>query len=383
MDSPSLQKPKNEYDDLSIAQLIELHKMEIIDKIEMRRIIVGRHLKHKLAPENNAPSLAEENNTPPHKFYTPSPPPRKRRLDQPGQESKPKKKKLRLGRPSEAEALLRKLVKNPTRRRFFSQCANKQSVLWNPEPGQRRFHDALFSFAAKDVINLCYRNNPGPLHNQQHSTVEKVVLWQVKKDRNNWAGKAPKRNPYFGTELPFDWARINFAILNAGDDDDGPNISNAGNMPSESPTMPPSLPPPAVLPSTVVPPPAVLPSAAAVPSLPRTVVPSLPTNLANSANSANSPSISQQEQVLKLAPAAGTSIDPDLMKPCFSCGKVLWLGKEENVPDDIEIACPRANDWNANEGVEPYCAEHWKKENNVMNALCSEHKAVGAERKKK
>ena len=53
--------------------------------------------------------------------------------------------------------------------------------------------------------DILYREHPGPLRKVLSGQLRQLIHWQVGRDRNNWAGRKPVRQPYVGDELHFDW----------------------------------------------------------------------------------------------------------------------------------------------------------------------------------
>ena len=93
----------------------------------------------------------------------------------------PSKKKARPGRSSPNTSSLRKIVKDPTRRRFFEECLKLDSILWSRVPGHRKSEmDALlFARASKDPMDELYSTHPGTLHSVEESKLRAIVKWQV------------------------------------------------------------------------------------------------------------------------------------------------------------------------------------------------------------
>ena len=118
---------------------------------------------------------------------------------------RPNSKKKREGKPKESVASLRQFVRNPTRRRFFAQCCDPNSLLWSDTPsGNETMHMLLFNAAAQSPMNIVYNDHPGPTHTVKSTQMLKIIKWQVRKDRANYRGKPPKRQICFGSPLPFD-----------------------------------------------------------------------------------------------------------------------------------------------------------------------------------
>ena len=90
-------------------------------------------------------------------------------------------KKSRPGKSSPKTASLRKLAKDPTRRRFFDQCRNLESLLWHRPIGNRKeeMDGLLFARAAKDPIDEMYSSHGGTLRAVTHTKLQSVVKWQV------------------------------------------------------------------------------------------------------------------------------------------------------------------------------------------------------------
>ena len=121
-------------------------------------------------------------------------PPRKRPAERPAEEilvkiepeevpstPKKKKRKSRPGRSSPDTANLRKVVKNATRRRFFEECMNPDSILWNRTEGKKKadMNNLLFSIAAREPIDELYKENPGTLRSVPETKLRSIVKWQV------------------------------------------------------------------------------------------------------------------------------------------------------------------------------------------------------------
>lgn len=209
------------------------------------------------------------------------------------------------------------------------------SLLWHPTPNDRLFHHQLFSCAAKDVLDLLYGSNPGPLHSVNEHDLRKVVLWQVKKDRNNWCGKTPIRDPFYGGILPFDWqgvhdriVALNFDLTASSPFEFMPRTMSSASFASDR-------------------------SSESVVSDASVVAPTEPDVTPADAPPANTTVPNVTPAAVPRVAAGATSIDPDLMKPCHTCGLVLWMGPEKDVPANYQLACPRGDEWDV--GLEPYC----------------------------
>ena len=129
--------------------------------------------------------------------------------------SESRKKKRHGASPKTKE--LRKLIRSPTRRRFFTQCVNPDSLLWkNWGSGSKSMNQLLFSRAAQDPMDEVYELYPGPLYSTTGGKVLKAMRWRVTKDRNNWMGKVPKKKLFTGNVSHYDWEK-NYNSLRAMD----------------------------------------------------------------------------------------------------------------------------------------------------------------------
>ena len=91
-----------------------------------------------------------------------------------------KKKKQRLGRSSPKTTTLRKIAKDPTRRRFFQECLKVESILWRKFGGRKTEIDqVLFARAAKGPLDSMYAEHPGVLHSVKQHKLREIVKWQV------------------------------------------------------------------------------------------------------------------------------------------------------------------------------------------------------------
>ena len=115
--------------------------------------------------------------------------------------------KKRPGKPVDTVGSLRKIQRDTTRRRFFRQCCDPDSLLWRaPPPGSEKetLRVRLFDRAATEPIDIIFADNPGPTRHVKETALRKVIKWQVTKDRANYKGKPPKRVTSYDNELDFD-----------------------------------------------------------------------------------------------------------------------------------------------------------------------------------
>ena len=116
------------------------------------------------------------------------------------------RKKKRPNRASPKTRELRTLIRSPTRRRFFPQCVDPESLLWkNWSSSSKSLNQLLFTRAAQDPMDEVYERFPGPLFHTTGTKVLKAMKWRVTKDRNNWLGRTPKRELFTGKISEYDW----------------------------------------------------------------------------------------------------------------------------------------------------------------------------------
>ena len=195
-----------------VAKLTKLYELGIVSKEEVRQLVL------RVCPDIPTPSDTTPSNVTPNAVAQPREPvvtpnnnavsPRKRRRKhisrklnddnntfevdlptggEPAAAATPKtptksknKKKKRVGKSSPTTKTLRKLAKDPTRRRFFEQCLRLDSVLWKKFGGRKAEIDLLlFARAAKDPMDSMYSQHPGVLHAVDPKKLRDIVKWQV------------------------------------------------------------------------------------------------------------------------------------------------------------------------------------------------------------
>ena len=162
--------------------------------------------------------------------------------------------------------------------------------------------------------------------------LRQLIHWQVGRDRNNWAGRKPVRQPYVGDELHFDWRGawedIQKAIANATD------LTNDGDQ-VEKVKIP------------------------KVDKAKKVVVPT---------------------KVEKAKVTTPKSIRNDV-RTCELCRMSVWTGKGTDKPHGLCLAHPLETDWSTSPNGQPYCEKCWKKEETFMKGVAEEHRAVGPKRR--
>ena len=155
-----------------LAALIKLHEMGIIDKQELRERVLAYHRPpaQQAAPVQPPPPQASK---------------RKRKgVQEEGskvqkrfnKKQKKEPKKTRPGKPTTTVARIHKMVKDPTRQRFFAQCQDPASLLWQPSPaGKDVMVKLLFDKACLDPIDAVYRLYPSESHGVEHGDIKREV----------------------------------------------------------------------------------------------------------------------------------------------------------------------------------------------------------------
>ena len=254
-------------------------------------------------------------------------------------------KQKRPGKPTVTVGILRKLAKEPTRRRFFAQCCMIDSVLWYTTlGGTQQMQKMLFVRAAQDPMDIIFRDNPGTTRNVSTALLLKVVKWQVAKDRNNWMGKTPKREMLFGPVLPFDW-ESELSKLQQLPEENLVRTSSASSSSSFASKASSSSG------SDIVP--RSITTNSAVPKAPATVP---------------VPFVQEQHN--------DKPIDVDNLKACQVCAVNVWIGAAEEAPKGTPAACPPGTDWKEN-AAEAYCKKCWLEEQKQMDEMGAQYRGTG------
>ena len=310
------------------AQLLQFVEAGVFTKEEVREMVrkaMGCAASPVVTPKVTSPKVA----TP--KVTTPASNSRqhinKRLVFAPAASPSVTKSRKRKAK-DDPDSMLREIVRNTARRRFFKECCKRDSVLWNNRPNSDKqyMNRLLFKRAAEDVIDILHEAQPHQLRKTTDYKIEDIIRWQVSRDRNNWAGKTPKRDIFVGTVLPFDFDGENKKIQK--------QIEEAQDL-TETPC-----------------------------NLPR------------------------EEEVVQRLDKFINDVKIDVRaknKPstnaCHTCLMDVWTAELEKCPPAIELAHPLGTDWGTDSNVQPYCAKCWEEELNMMTKLGQEHCAVGPKRK--
>ena len=332
-----------------LEKLLQLHKEGILSKEELRQKVIefSPQAKKHLVPAKESPAAASPAQP---NFLTPKSEPAKKRARQPTPHDINKEidlattneptppsiriKKRRLGRPCHTLAHLRKIAKDPTRARFFEQCTKPESLLWTVSPaGHQLINKMLFCRAAQDPMNSIYVEYPGPTRSVPSAKMLSVIKWQVSKDRANWMGKTPKRPMVFGKAKPFDW-EAEFKKLQRG-----VPVQKHKNL--------------------------------------EVIDVDVEKDVAVAVIEEDSTTEEEVPVVRGKSVKRSKSIDVDLLKACFECGRTVWLGHAMDMPDSMVMACPLTTDWLKEVNADPYCATCWEKEEEMLAKMTEEHKGIG------
>ena len=422
---------------VTISDLMDLHRNGILTKNELRDMVLKwtpsptvdspqlatpRTAKRRRSPSSSSSSLKKIKREPtPNDIQnivdaklSADPPaivfPQRQKVQGAGRRNR----KTRPGRPPVLVTTLRRYVKNATRRRFFSQCQDANSVLWERSAsGQYVVNRILFSRAAQSVIAEIYESYPGPLHSVSSATLLRVIKWQVTKDRGNWLGKTPKRELFFGAVSPFDWElefRTISKLIKGGNQQRQVQPQQQSMVPAATQAMVPAViqgqtpvprhvvsaaspqpvpaappqPVPAALPQPVPPaPPQPVPPAPPqpVPPAPQPQITVIPTTKPPR-HTQIVPALPKSVSVVDVHPPKQKVIDVDSLKSCRTCGASVWVGKDDEVPNGLGLAFPSDMDWSLTENVEAYCQVCWKKEEEILDRLSKQHKAIGPKKSK-
>ena len=177
LETPSPPSAVNEkFNSSTVTELMSLVEMGVLTKKDVRLIMFKRfQIKQEPAtPEPATPEPVTQQNVKKRRLPTPS------EIDQQIDRAV-SMKRPRPGKSSPRTSQLRKLVKDPTRRRFLSQCCDINSVLWPKREGhyKREINKLLFARAAQDPIADLYSTYPGALHSVSNHKLLGVVRWQV------------------------------------------------------------------------------------------------------------------------------------------------------------------------------------------------------------
>ena len=326
---------KNDEDESSMSVLLSMHKAGLFSRDEIRRMVFKKFdkVRHEPKPQANV-RIASPSPTKPQanvRIARPSPtkPQAKARHASPSP-TKPKAKARPNTKRVQADKGMRSMrdtVKNITRRRFFDECTDEDSILWfntagNEGSGKQTMQRLLFERASKDCINLLYDEYPGTLRNVKQVELKKAIHWQVMRDRNNWKGLTPKRRAYVGTKLTFDFVKEKQKIVDelacADDltmDCDDCDVQNDG--------------------------------------------------------------VKREAAYVKCEPNGGKDANK---KHCFVCRVDVWTGQRTLCPASHWVTYPLESDWSTS--VQQYCRRCWKKEEELLNTLAAQHRAVGPKKKK-
>jgi hypothetical protein len=155
---------------------------------------------------------------------------------------------------------------------------------------------------------------------------------QVCKDRQNWAGKVPKRQLFHGPASPFDWEGEAKKIREAKETNlsrSASGVSDYSCTGTESDYAPPT-PAPTPTPTVTVPP----------------------------------------------VKKENCKFDVAWIGTCYECRVAVWVGPPDAVVAGIGHAYPENTDWFGRTNLEPYCSCCWADEGNFLDGMAAGHKVT-------
>ena len=168
---------------------------------------------------------------------------------------------------------------------------------------------------------------------------------QVARDRQNYAGKNPKRKSsdwFEGESSPFDWAGEFELIQNARkkqlvrSESDLSQLSRTVSDTSSYCSSPPTTP----------------------------------------IRREHALAVKKEGKLSAVKKEGDCTFQVDWQGTCFECGLAVWVGPNENRTTKFEgicLACPSKRE----ENQEPYCPACWRKEDDFLSVMGSSHKGKG------
>ena len=214
----------------------------------------------------------------------------------------------------------------------------------------------LYERAAAKVVDLLYSESPGALRTFSEDVVKEEIRWQVMRDRNNYKGKKPKRAPYTGEPLAFNFEAAHALIMvqleDAIDVDADPEPKREPKVNAE---------------------PKREPKVNAEPKREPKV----------NAEPKREPKVNAEpkREPRRVTKAEGKAFFAKLYKQCFGCHEKLWIGRPAACPVDEKVAHPLGTNWQEEINGEPYCAKCWKAEDELLGDMTDDHRCIGKKKK--
>ena len=164
---------------LSVAQIMALHKQGVFTAEEVRRLIF------KMVGDGEG-MVGDEKNESPAVITEPAREPAR----EPKKTASKKRVKRNMSAASPETSKLRRLSKQQTRNRFFAECQNPKSCLWDDA---KNIKTKLFEKATEEPLSYLFHRHSGILHKTSKIKLRQIMKWQVGKDRSNWKGKTPSK----------------------------------------------------------------------------------------------------------------------------------------------------------------------------------------------
>ena len=152
----------------------------------------------------------------------------------------------------------------------------------------------------------------------------------MQKDRQNWAGKVPKRQLFHGPVSAFDWIGELRKIREAREAELERSTSGASMH--------------------------VLTGSSDAESVCELSEPE-----------------TKPENKSAAAPSTSKRSGLDFLKTCFACKVAVWVGPVQQAPAGVCLACPEDCDWEQANNA-PFCDTCWAEESEFLGNLASSHR---------
>jgi len=213
------------------------------------------------------------------------------------------------------------------------------SILWyQSKGGKNTIRRMLFENACEDCIDELYKLEPVKLRKIQSKELEAAIHWQVMRDRNNWRGRKPKRAPFTGAVMDYDFLGSHATIEQTLSEIQAWQDLTGDSLPYR-PTGKPGKPGKPKRTGTTRQPP---------------------------------------KKETNAEPDNEASAEPDKeIGNCLHCRVDVWKGAKEECPKVMGPAHPMGTNWQVCPNVQPYCAKCWTEEQVLLAKMGSHHRAVG------
>ena len=158
----------------------------------------------------------------------------------------------------------------------------------------------------------------------------------MSKDRQNWAGKTPKRALFHGAPSPFNWESEAELIQDAKET----QLARTSSCGSDYINL------------------------------------SIASGTETESDPDSIPFLNKRAKVEVKQEEKKTKFQVDWLSTCHECKIAVWIGPEEHKVSGVCLACPDMINWEETT-QDPYCAACWQKENDFLEGMSAAHKAKG------